>query len=148
TILFITHRLREVCAVADRVTLLRGGKAIVSRATADADPAELAALIVGERIEERRPAALGSTGPVVLRVEALAAADDTGFIAVREATFEVRVGEIVAIAGVEGSGQRELVETIVGLRRPAAGDITLDGRPIAARSVRERRALGMAYISA
>jgi simple sugar transport system ATP-binding protein len=148
TILFVTHKLREVFAVAGWVTLLRGGKVIISTPTASIDPQTLATMIVGERLEERARAFAAATGSVVLRVEGLAAADDTGRIALQDAGITVRAGEIVGIAGVEGSGQRELVETLVGLRRAVAGEIALDDQAISRLGVRERRALGLGYISA
>jgi simple sugar transport system ATP-binding protein len=148
TILFVTHKLREVFAIADRVTLLRAGKVVVSTRTADTDAVALAALIVGERVGEQPHRHGKADGPVVLRGAGLAAADDTGRVALWDANFTVRAGEIVGIAGVEGNGQRELVETLVGVRRAAAGEIMLDGRSLSTMSVHERRALGLAYISA
>jgi len=148
TVFFISHKLREVFALADTITVVRRGRVVWSGAAATSDPASLAALIVGERIEAAATERRAAAGPVTLEVDRLAVADDLGTLVLAGASFAVRRGEIVGIAGVEGSGQRELVETLVGLREPAAGTVRLDGRSLDGRPVRVRRERGLAYVAA
>lgn len=148
TILFISHKLREVFALADAITVLRRGRVVWSGPAAASDPAALAALIVGDRVEPPALARTAPPGPEVVAVEKLTVADDRGGIALRDAGFAVRAGEVVGVAGVEGSGQQELVEALVGLRRGERGTIRLHGRVLNGRSVRARRARGVAYIAA
>jgi simple sugar transport system ATP-binding protein len=125
SVIFITHKLKEVLAVADRITVLRGGKAVGSVDPATATEASLAAMMVGRAVQltvDRPPAK--PTEPV-LRVEDLVVLDDRGQVAVEGISFEVRAGEIVAVAGVQGNGQTELVEALTGLRPPASGRVRL-----------------------
>ena len=117
TVIFISHKLHEVKAVADRVTVLRGGKTVATLDAAGTTPRSLAALMVGREVDvagaERRPDELG---PPVLELEDVWAVGDRGGDAVRGVTLDVRAGEIVAVAGVAGNGQRELAETVTGMR--------------------------------
>ncbi|MFV0457706.1 MAG: ABC transporter ATP-binding protein [Actinomycetales bacterium] len=126
SIVFITHKLREVLAVADRVYALRHGEVVGEVRAADTDEAELARLMVGRSVVLRVDKPPASPGPVVLRVEDLAVRDDRRLPAVRGLTLSVRAGEIVGLAGVEGNGQRELVEAIAGMRSVDGGSIHLD----------------------
>src|SRR5579884_4104646 len=125
TVIFISHKLHEVKAVADRVTVLRGGKSIATVQTADATPRSLAALMVGRELGGLSPEAAGGSrtapGETVLEVTGVSAAADRGGLALREVSFAVRESEIVAVAGVAGNGQRELAEAIAGIRPLAAG---------------------------
>jgi general nucleoside transport system ATP-binding protein len=129
TIVFISHKLHEVKAVSDRVTVLRGGKNVATVETRDTTPRALASLMVGRdvsavvRVEPKH-----EVGEPVLEVRDLWAAGDRGGDAVRGVDLTVRAGEIVAIAGVAGNGQRELAETITGMRPAARGDVTVEGR--------------------
>jgi ABC-type uncharacterized transport system ATPase subunit len=148
TIVFISHKLREVLALADAITVIRRGRVAWSGRADATDAATLATLIVGERVESVAVANRSAPGREVLRVSDLTAADDHGRVAIRDAGFVVRAGEIVGVAGVEGSGQQELVEALVGLRRIERGAIALDGVEMTRRGVRERRARGLAYIPA
>jgi len=134
TVVFISHKLHEVKAVADRVTVLRGGKTIATVDTADATARSLAALMVGREVEtvRRRPADRAALSDVVLACSALRVAGDRGDEAVRGVSLEVRGGEIVAVAGVAGNGQRELAEALTGMRPPAAGEVRVDGRTLRA----------------
>src|SRR5438094_4246057 len=128
TVIFISHKLHEVKAVADRVTVLRGGRSIATVSAEDATPRSLASLMVGREVSaEHTPRAAHMPGEVILRVDNLWAEGDRGGAAVRGATLEVRGGEIVAIAGVAGNGQRELAETIAGIRSPTEGSVTVGG---------------------
>jgi simple sugar transport system ATP-binding protein len=150
SIVFISHKLSEVRAIADRVTVLRRGKTVGTVDVAGPNPpdeAELARLMVGRdvllRVEkaECRPAA------PLLEVRDLEADDDRGLRAVDGVSFDVRGGEIVAIAGVDGNGQRELVEAVCGLRTPVAGTVTVGGKDVAGRGARHARDCGLGHIA-
>jgi ABC-type uncharacterized transport system ATPase subunit len=147
TVIFISHKLHEVKAVADRVTVLRGGRSIATVDTADATPRSLAALMVGREVAgTRREVQRRPVGEVVLEVDDVWAQGDRGAAAVRGVTLNARAGEIVAVAGVAGNGQRELAEAISGLRAPTQGRVSLDGRPIRAGDPRAAIAAGVAYV--
>jgi general nucleoside transport system ATP-binding protein len=147
TIIFISHKLHEVKAVADRVTVLRDGRTIETVETADATPRSLAALMVGREVSlaERVPRE-GEVGEPVLEVRALRAMGDRGSEALRGVDLEVRAGEILAIAGVAGNGQRELAETISGMRPPTDGVIIVCGRPLRGGDAREAIRAGVAHV--
>ncbi len=132
TVIFISHKLHEVKAVADRVTVLRGGRSIGTLPTADATPRELAALMVGREVElARRVAREAPAGTdSALEVEGLTVSGDRGEQAVRDVSLAVRTGEIVGVAGVAGNGQRELAEAITGMRPPVRGQIRVGGRKL------------------
>jgi len=147
TIIFITHKLREVFAIAEQVTVMRRGRVVASVPTSGSDPQTLASLIVGEHFQRTALAAATRRGEPVLEVAGLSVCDDVGSVTLRNASFAVHAGEIVGLAGIEGSGQRELVEALVGLRRPVTGSIRLVGRPLVDASVWERRKRGIAYVS-
>src|SRR3954452_17989030 len=123
TVIFISHKLHEVKAVADRVTVLRGGRTVATVSTADATPRSLAALMVGRELaaEGTAPRVECTPGEAVLELAGVWAQGDRGDAAVRGVTLEVCAGEIVAIAGVAGNGQRELAETIAGIRHQTEG---------------------------
>ncbi|MCD4687694.1 MAG: ABC transporter ATP-binding protein [Anaerolineae bacterium] len=148
TAIFITHKLREVMAICDRATVLRGGRVVGSVTVSDTEPETIAAMMVGRSVEAVRRAAaeVPTDAEPSLQVRDLHVRDDRGLPAVRGMTFEVRVGEIVGLAGVEGNGQRELIEALVGLRNPTEGAINLRYDEITTWSHRRRRALGMAII--
>ena len=152
TLIFISHKLHEVKAVADRVTVLRGGKTIATVSTEDATPRSLAALMVGRELavaysdgggRDSNPREAGET---VLETHALCAAGDRGGEALRNVSLTARAGEIVAIAGVAGNGQRELAETIAGIRAPTSGRVTVSGRPLRPGDPRSAFAAGVAYV--
>ena len=122
TMIFISHKLHEVTAVADRVTVLRGGRSIGTVETAGATSQSLAALMVGRDVESaRRPEGEHAIGEVVLELDGLSAVGDRGEEALRDVSLSVRAGEVLGIAGVAGNGQRELAEAVTGMR-------PLDGR--------------------
>jgi ABC-type uncharacterized transport system ATPase subunit len=130
SVIFITHKLKEVLAIADRITVLRGGKVVATTTPQAADEGELASMMVGHAVEltvEKPPAS--PQGPV-LDVSELSVLDDRGQVAVAGVTFDVRAGEILCVAGVQGNGQTELVEALTGLRPAASGAIRLAGGDI------------------
>ncbi len=147
TVIFISHKLHEVTAVADRVTVLRAGRAVATVDTADATPQSLAALMVGrEVVPMRRPGHADADALPVLEVEELWADGDRGAPAVKGVTFTLHAGEIVAVAGVSGNGQRELAETIAGLRPPTAGSVSVGGRRLKGGDPRDAISARLAYV--
>jgi simple sugar transport system ATP-binding protein len=147
TIIFISHKLHEVKAVSDRVTVLRDGKTIDTVATADATPRSLASLMVGREVSLATRVERGNeVGEPVLEVSSLWATGDRGGDALRGIDLTLRAGEIFAIAGVAGNGQRELAETITGMRTPSRGEILLDGRRLRGGDAREAIRAGIAHV--
>jgi len=146
TVIFITHKLREVLEISDRVTVMRDGKMVGTKATSDTDSVELARMMVGRDVLLRVKKDEAQIGDTVLRVDGLKVLDNRALRAVRDVSLEVRAGEILGIAGVQGNGQRELTEAIVGLRQATAGSVWLNGKDITALSVRERREAGLACV--
>ncbi|WP_406494992.1 ABC transporter ATP-binding protein [Streptomyces sp. NBC_01604] len=153
SIIFISHRLREVTAVCDRVTVLRKGRTVgtVRVEGEKTDPRQLARLMVGREVSpassERSADAHPLEGePVVLEIDRVSADDDTGRPRVREVSLSVRRGEIVGIAGVAGNGQRELAEAITGLRARSAGRVSVAGRALPSGSPRDAADAGVAYV--
>jgi len=151
SIVFISHKLKEVQAIADHITVIRRGKVVGDRPPTASD-AELAALMVGRPVELRVSKEPASPGDVVLDVTELSVAGEhlVGETieyrnAVDAVSFQVRAGEILGIAGVQGNGQTELCEALMGLR-PAAGAVVLDGRDISHASPKDRLRAGIGYI--
>ena len=146
SIIFITHKLKEVLAVADRITVLRLGRAVGSALPAEATEAKLAAMMVGRDVELEVQKAAAKPGEVVLQVEALEVLDDRHNLAVDGVSFEVRAGEVLGVAGVQGNGQTELVEAITGLRTSLGGHIRIRGRDTTRASPRRITELGVAHV--
>ena len=147
TVIFISHKLHEVKAVADRVTVLRRGKSVATVSAADATPRSLAALMVGRELEaERRPTERGPLGEPVLKLDGVWAEGDRGVSAVKDVSLTVCGGEIVGVAGVAGNGQRELAETIVGMRPVTDGTVEVCGRRLSGGDPREAISAGVAYV--
>jgi ABC-type uncharacterized transport system ATPase subunit len=147
TIIFISHKLHEVTAVSDRVTVLRGGKNVDTVATKDATPHSLAALMVGREIAlAERIERAGEVGKPVLEVRDLWSAGDRGGHALRGVSLTVGAGEIVAIAGVAGNGQRELAETVTGMRPATQGEVVVDGKRLRGGDAREAIGAGVAHV--
>ena len=146
TVIFISHKLHEVKAVADRVTVLRGGRSIATVPAAEATPRSLAALMVGRELGGGREARARAAGEPVLQLEGIWTQGDRGDAAVRGASLLVRAGEIVAVAGVAGNGQRELAETIAGMRMPTEGSVRVDGKPLRCGDPRAAIAARIAYV--
>ncbi|MBT9177021.1 MAG: Galactose/methyl galactoside import ATP-binding protein MglA [Firmicutes bacterium] len=142
SIIFITHKLNEVTNISQRVTVMRRGKVMGTVATKDTSPAELANLMVGRQVllqVQKNPTEVGNT---VLAVKDLVTQDLTGEKLLDRVSFEIRAGEILGVAGVEGNGQTELVEVLTGLRRAHSGSVHLNGAEITnftARQVKERK---------
>jgi ABC-type uncharacterized transport system ATPase subunit len=128
-IVFITHKLREVREVADRITVIRLGK-VIGEAEPTATNAELASLMVGRAVELTVHKSPAKPGAAALVVKDLTVIDQSGHLVVNNVSFEVRAGEILAIAGVQGNGQTELTEAILGLQPRVTGSITLDGNEL------------------
>jgi len=148
SIIFISHKLDEVLEIADRITVIRRGKVVGTRKPAETNENELAELMVGRAVSLRVDRGQSHPGDVALEVTGLRAQDDRRHEVCQGVDLIVRAGEIVGIAGVGGNGQDELVECIVGLRKPIAGTIRLAGRDITRLSVEERRDFGVAYVPA
>jgi ABC-type uncharacterized transport system ATPase subunit len=145
SIVFITHKLREVKAVADRITVIRRGK-VVGSAKPTAPESELAELMVGRSVILEVPKQTAQPGNEVLTVEGLVVADDRRHRAVDGVELHVRSGEVLGIAGVQGNGQTELVEAIMGLRPVLAGSITLSGEDVTGWPTRRVLRAGVGYI--
>jgi simple sugar transport system ATP-binding protein len=147
SIVFITHKLHEVLEIADRVTVLRRGKTIGTVDTADADEASLARMMVGRDVVLRVEKEPAKPGAPLLEVEDVHAVDDRGLPAVDGVTLQVRAGEIVAVAGIDGNGQSELIDLISGLRPCAGGHVRLAGKDITNCSPRAAREAGIGHIA-
>jgi simple sugar transport system ATP-binding protein len=148
TIVFISHKLNEVKAVADRVTVLRGGRSVATASTADATAQSLAHLMIGRELatapaDRREHAAADET---VLEVDDLWAEGDRGETALRGVSLRVAAGEILAVAGVAGNGQRELAEAITGLRAPTRGHVSVRGKPLRGGDPRRAIRAGIAHV--
>jgi simple sugar transport system ATP-binding protein len=145
SLVFITHKLKEVKAIADRITVIRRGRT-VGTARPEASEEELAALMVGRSViltvdkQEREP------GPPMLEVSGLAVNDDRGHRVVDGVDLQVHSGEVLGIAGVQGNGQTELVEAIMGLRPTLAGTVAVAGSDLRGRSTKEILASGVGYV--
>lgn len=146
TVVFVSHKLSEVMTVADRITVLRGGKHVATLDTATTDPNQLAHLMVGRDIVFETDRAPIDAGQELLRVDDLHALSDLGLPAVRGASLSVHEGEILGLAGVAGNGQRELAEALAGTRPPTRGRIELGGVDLTRASARSRIEAGLAYV--
>jgi ABC-type uncharacterized transport system ATPase subunit len=146
TVVFITHKLDEVMAVADRITVLRAGRRVATTARDDTDKQSLASLMVGHEVSARSDR--GQTGATqkCLLVRGLNAIGDRGLQVLHDVAFDVNRGEIVGLAGVSGNGQRELTEVLAGLRPLASGTVEVDGVDISATAPRGRIELGLSYV--
>ena len=145
SIIFITHKLREVKAVGDRISVIRRGK-VVGTAPPTASEAELAEMMVGREVKLTVDKARAEVGEPVLEVSGVTVVDPRGHQVVKDVSFVARAGEVLGIAGVQGNGQTELIKTLLGLIRPDAGVIRLDGRDISRHGPRESLAEGIGYI--
>lgn len=145
-IIFITHKLREVLEIADRISVLRRGKMIGTVPREGATEDSLAKLMVGRDVVLKVDKTPAMPERPVLKVDGVWAKDSRGLDAVRGATFNVHAGEIVGIAGIDGNGQSELIEAIAGLHHVEGGEIYLDGEPCANASPHEVSSLGLAHV--
>jgi general nucleoside transport system ATP-binding protein len=144
SIIFISHKLKEVQAIADAITVIRRGKVVGERPPSTTDT-ELASLMVGRSVQLRVSKAPAKPGDVVLDVQDLTVAGERGEQSVRDVSFQVRVGEILGVAGVQGNGQTELCEALMGLR-PSTGSVRLDGTDLSHASTRTRLHAGIGYV--
>jgi simple sugar transport system ATP-binding protein len=146
SIIFISHKLNEVLEIADRITVLRRGKVIETIPREGATEKGLARSMVGRevllRVEKSRP----TTGETLLEVDDLSVTDDRGLEAVRNVSFDVRAGEIVGIAGVDGNGQTELIDALTGLRKPTSGRVRIGGRDLTSATAHEHLEAGLGHI--
>ncbi len=145
-LIFISHKLHEVLSISDRVTVLRNGQVVKTLKTADTNRQELARLMVGREVllrVKRKPVQLG---PPRLVIQDLWALGDKGLPAVRGVSLEVRAGEILGIAGVSGNGQRELAQTLAGLRKATQGRVLIDGDDVTGWAPDRLIAQGLSYI--
>ncbi|TCU18352.1 nucleoside ABC transporter ATP-binding protein [Rhizobium sullae] len=146
TVILITHKLREIMAITDTVSVMRRGEMVATRKTAETTVEELAELMVGRRVLLRVQKGEATPGNVLLSVRNLTVKDNRGVTMVDNVSFDVRAGEIVGIAGVAGNGQSELLEAIAGIRKPHSGEIFLDGQTIDKADAARLRELGLAHI--
>ncbi len=146
TIIFISHKLREVLEISDNITVLRRGKVVGTLVTRDTNEEEIARMMVGREVLLRVDKAPAKPGPVAFRVESLSAKNEQGLDAVRDLSFELHAGEILGIAGVEGNGQSELIEALAGTRRVASGRVLLGDRDVTTADVRATRFAGLGHI--
>jgi simple sugar transport system ATP-binding protein len=146
SVIFITHKLNEVMTIADRITVLRNGRVVGTTRPAETNQAELAAMMVGREVVlqvEKKPAQRAET---VLDVDDLRVIDDRGNVAVRGVSFEVKAGEVLGVAGVQGNGQTELVEALTGLRSVEAGQVRILGKDVTGASPRRVLEQGVAHV--
>ena len=146
SIIFISHKLNEVIEIADRITVLRRGKKIETLPAAGATEESLARLMVGREVLLRVDKRPGEPTEPLLRVEGLTVDDDRGLEKVRDVSFEVRGGEIVGIAGVDGNGQTELIDAIAGLRKVKAGRIVVGDEDVTDEGCRDCLDAGLGHI--
>ena len=147
SIIFITHKLREVFHIAQRITVLRHGRAVGTLTPAETTESQLAALMVGDaRVTHMVHQPHAPSGEAVLQVRGVQVLDERGILAVAGVSLTLHAGEIVGIAGVQGNGQTELIEALTGLRRPVGGSIELHGVDVTNMTPRQLAARGVAHI--
>jgi simple sugar transport system ATP-binding protein len=146
SVIFITHKLREVLAVADRVVVLRRGEVVGEADPATSTQQSLASLMVGRDVAFAIDKAPAMPGDVVLRVEDMTVEDDRGLLAIDHLDLDLRQGEIFGVAGVEGNGQRELVEAITGMRTKAGGRVEILGHDVTRATPRRVMELGVSHV--
>lgn len=146
SIIFITHKLKEVLAIADRITVMRGGKVVGSAVPSETDEARLASMMVGREVILTVDKAPAKPAEDVLIVHDLVVTDQRGLTAVQNVSFTVRAGEVLGIAGVQGNGQTELAEALTGLRPAKSGQVTLEGSDVTGKPSRPMIEIGLSHI--
>jgi simple sugar transport system ATP-binding protein len=148
SVLLVTHKLREIMAATDRVTVMRQGAVVAEFATRDTSPRELAERMVGRTVAATVAQTPARTGATRLAVRDLEVRDDRGVTRVRGVSLDLRAGEITGLAGVAGNGQSELLEALAGIVHPSGGRIVLEDRDVTAEHLgpRELRRLGLAHV--
>ncbi len=145
SIIFITHKLREVKAIGDKISVIRRGK-LVGTAPPSASEQELAELMVGRDVQLTVGKNAPTVGAPVLKAEGISVVDPRGHLVVKDVSFEARAGEVLGIAGVQGNGQTELIKSLLGLVKPDAGRVELDGKDISKHGPRQSLEHGIGYI--
>ena len=146
TIIFISHKLKEVMALADKVTIMRDGRVIKTDDVKNLSEHEIARLMVGREVSFERIEPNKNIKEVVLQVKDINYTNKDNVQILKNVSFEIRGGEILGVAGVEGNGQTELVEILTGLREPTSGEITFLGKKVNGKTVREIREMGISHI--
>ncbi len=149
SVVLITHKLREIMAITENVTVMRAGEVVANVRTAETSTEQLAELMVGRKVLLRVEKGPANPGEVVLEVDGLGVVDSAGVHRVKDVSFTVRAGEIVGIAGVAGNGQSELLEALSGIRRPTSGALRLKGRDVTELGVvdaKSMRGLGLGHV--
>ncbi len=146
TIIFITHKLNEVKQISDRITVMRNAQVVGTYENKDVSEADIVELMIGRKFEYQIDRNPGRPTKIVLKVEGLNYHREDGAHVLKNINFYVRSGEILAIAGLEGNGQKELVEIITGLREKASGRVVLNGNEILGKHPNQIRRLGLAHI--
>lgn len=146
SIIFISHKLREVLAIADRIVVLRRGIVVGETVPAQSTPQSLAEMMVGRSVSLQVEKEMHAAGAAVLSVRGLKVLDDRGQLSVADVSLEVRQGEVLGIAGVQGNGQTELVEALTGLRATSAGQVTIAGRELTGASPRRLFEAGVGHV--
>ena len=146
TIIFISHKLKEVLEISDRITVMRRGKVVGHLITKDTNEEEIATMMVGRAVLLRVDKKPAKPGAVAFRVQDLTATADNGVQVLKGVSFELRGGEILGIAGVEGNGQSELMEVLAGTRKSSGGRVWLGDRDITTLDARTERDAGVAYV--
>ncbi|MBE0672104.1 MAG: ABC transporter ATP-binding protein [Anaerolineales bacterium] len=146
SIIFITHKLKEVLAVADRITVMRAGRVINTVKPSETDSAQLANMMVGRQVILTVDKKDHEAHEDILKVEGLSVRDQRNLETVHNVSFTVRGGEVLGIAGVQGNGQTELSEALTGLRHPTSGKVTIDGNDLTGKSPRVITEAGLAHI--
>jgi simple sugar transport system ATP-binding protein len=146
TVIFISHKLHEVTAVADRITVLRGGRSLGTVDAAGATPQSLAAMMVGREVAVARRPEESALGEITLELDGLCAPGDRGVEALKDVSLSVRAGEVLGVAGVAGNGQRELAEAVTGMRTLSAGTVRVAGTALRPGDPRPAIRAGVAHI--
>ena len=149
TVILITHKLREIMAVTDTVTVMRHGEVVAERKTAETDREELAILMVGRKVRMAPDRSRAKPGEAVLEVEHIGLIDEFGVTRLEDINFSIRAGEILGVAGVSGNGQSELLEVLSGIRSPSSGLMRVLGREVTAEGKcrpDKMRRLGVAHV--
>ncbi len=146
TIIFISHKLKEVLEISDRITVMRRGKVVGHLTTKETTEEEIATLMVGRAVLLRVDKKPATPGPVTFKVENLTASSDRGVPALKGVSFDLREGEILGIAGVEGNGQSELMEVLAGTRRATGGRVLLGDKDVTTLDAKTERDAGIAFI--
>jgi ABC-type uncharacterized transport system ATPase subunit len=149
TVILITHKLREIMAITDTVSVMRQGQMVATVKTSETSPEQLAELMVGRRVLLRVEKGEAKPGKTLLEVQNLVVKDDMGITRVKDVSFSIRAGEIVGIAGVSGNGQSELLEAVSGMRDQKSGNVILNGNALSLKGddgAARARAAGLAHV--